>query len=49
MGRLYYQAARDRDYPMLMALLMITAAVMWLSNLLADFLYAAIDPRIRYD
>ena len=32
MGRLYYQAARDRDYPMLMALLMITAAVMWLST-----------------
>jgi len=49
MGRLYYQAALQRDYPVLMAVLIIGAAFMILSNLLADLLYAYLDPRIRYD
>jgi peptide/nickel transport system permease protein len=48
MGRLYYQAALQRDYPILMAVLIIGAALIILSNLLADVLYAALDPRIRY-
>ncbi len=49
MGRLYYQAALQRDYPVLMAILIIGAACMIVSNLLADVLYAVLDPRIRYD
>lgn len=49
MGRLYYQAALQRDYPILMAILIIGAGVMILSNLLADIVYAFLDPRIRYD
>lgn len=49
MGRLYYQAAMDRDYPLLMAILAIGTAAVILSNLLADILYAFLDPRIRYD
>lgn len=49
MGRLYYQAAQGRDYPVLMAVLIISAAIMILSNLFADIVYAALDPRIRYD
>ena len=48
MGRLYYQAALQRDYPVLMAVLIIGAVLIILSNLLADVLYAALDPRIRY-
>lgn len=48
MGRLYYQAALQRDYPILMAVLMIGATLMIVSNLMADVLYAALDPRIRY-
>jgi peptide/nickel transport system permease protein len=48
MGRLYYQAALQRDYPVLMAVLIIGAALIILSNLLADILYAVLDPRIRY-
>ena len=48
MGRLYYQSALQRDYPILMAILIIGAAVIILSNLLADILYAYLDPRIRY-
>jgi peptide/nickel transport system permease protein len=49
MGRLYYQAATGRDYPVLMAVLIIGAAIVFLSNLVADIGYAYLDPRVRYD
>jgi peptide/nickel transport system permease protein len=49
MGRLYYQAAVERDYPLLMAVLIIGAAFIIFSNLLADILYAYLDPRVRYE
>jgi len=49
MGRLYYQAAIDRDYPMLMGILIIGTVAVILSNLLADMIYAKLDPRIHYD
>ena len=49
MGRLYYQAALQRDYPVLLAILVIGAAFIILSNLVADLLYAYVDPRVRYD
>jgi peptide/nickel transport system permease protein len=48
MGRLYYQAATGRDYPLLMAILIIAAAFTLFANLLADIAYAYLDPRIRY-
>jgi len=49
MGRLYYQAAVERDYPLLMAVLIIGAAFIILCNLIADVLYAYLDPRVRYE
>jgi peptide/nickel transport system permease protein len=49
MGRLYYQAAVERDYPLLMAVLIIAAATTAISNLLADLGYALLDPRITYE
>jgi peptide/nickel transport system permease protein len=49
MGRLYYQAATQRDYPLLMAILIISAGVTLFANLLADIAYAYLDPRVRYD
>ncbi|MCC7119832.1 MAG: ABC transporter permease [Anaerolineales bacterium] len=49
MGRLYYQAAEQRDYPVLMTILIIGAATIIFSNLLADILYAYLDPRVRYE
>jgi len=49
MGRLYYQAAMDRDYPVLMAILTLGTVAVVLSNLLADLVYAYLDPRIHYD
>jgi peptide/nickel transport system permease protein len=49
MGRLFYQSALKRDYPMLMAILIITAALVLIFNLLADLAYGWLDPRVRYD
>ena len=49
MGRLYYQAAVERDYPLLMAVLIIGAAFIICCNLIADILYGYLDPRVRYE
>jgi len=49
MGRLFYQAALRRDYPLLMAALIIVSAVVMLCNLLADLVYGLLDPRVRYE
>ena len=48
MGRLFFQSALRRDYPVLMAIVMFTSALILLSNLLADLAYAWFDPRIKY-
>jgi len=48
MGLLYYQAALQRDYPILMAMLVVGAGFIIASNLLADLVYALLDPRIHY-
>jgi peptide/nickel transport system permease protein len=47
MGRLFYDSLAARDYPVEMALLMVTAALVIAGNLAADLTYAALDPRIR--
>jgi peptide/nickel transport system permease protein len=49
MGRLYFTAAVDRDYPVLLAILILGAAAIILSNLLADIAYSLLDPRVRYN
>jgi peptide/nickel transport system permease protein len=48
-GRLFVESMDGRDYPVLMALMMMGSAALVLSNLAADIVYALIDPRIRYD
>lgn len=48
-GRLFWDSATRFDYPVLMGILVIGSLVVVLSNLLADVLYAVLDPRIRYD
>lgn len=48
MGRLFWDAARGRDYPVLLGVIMINAGLIVVANLLADVLYAAIDPRVKY-
>ncbi len=49
MGRLFWDSVTKRDYPVLMGILMITAVLVIVFNLLCDFLYVVIDPRIQYD
>ena len=49
MGRLYYDAATARDYPVLLAVLIIGSGIIILANLMADIAYAYLDPRVRYD
>jgi len=49
MGRLFWKAALDQDYPILVTVVIIVAIAVVLFNLLADILYAVLDPRIRYD
>ena len=48
MGTLFYDSLNKQDYPILMGVLMINAVLVILSNLLADIIYAALDPRIKY-
>jgi peptide/nickel transport system permease protein len=48
MGRLFLEAAGTRDYPLLLAILMIGTVATLLGTLLADVLYGLVDPRIRY-
>ena len=46
-GLLYIQSILSRDYPTVMGLTVVTAAVTLMASLLADLLYAAADPRVR--
>jgi len=48
MGTLAITAVRGRDYPVIMAINMMSAVTILMSNLLADVIYAVIDPRIKY-
>jgi len=48
LGRLFWEHAERTDIPVLMAIMMLTAAMVVFFNLLADVAYAFLDPRIRY-
>ena len=48
MGALLIQGVRTTDTNILLAWLMVTAVFVVLFNLIADVLYAVLDPRIRY-
>jgi len=49
MGRLYYNSMTQSDWPVVMAILFITAILYVLSSLVADVTYAVVDPRIQYN
>jgi len=48
MGRTILEAINTRDYPLVMAASFFFAAMVVVANLIADILYAVVDPRIRY-
>ncbi len=49
MGKLIVDAIGQRDYPVVMACSVLFATMVVLGNLVADLLYAVVDPRIRYE
>lgn len=49
MGRLAVESVYKRDYPLLMALLIISSALVILGNLLADIVYSVVDPRVKLE
>lgn len=48
MGQLFIDSLNRRDYPVLLASLLLSAVFVILFNLIADVLYGVMDPRIRY-
>ncbi|MBI3455201.1 MAG: ABC transporter permease [Candidatus Rokubacteria bacterium] len=48
LGRLIISAILRRDYPVVQGVVLVTAATYVLINLVVDFVYAFIDPRIHY-
>jgi peptide/nickel transport system permease protein len=49
MGRLFIESITAKDYFVIMGLLLVTSVITLFANLLADVIYAVVDPRIRYD
>lgn len=47
-GRLFYEAATSRDYPLVLGILSMTTLATILGTLLADVTYGLVDPRVRY-
>ena len=48
LGRLAYEGITARDFPVIQAVVLVTAVIVAVVNLGVDCLYALIDPRIRY-
>jgi peptide/nickel transport system permease protein len=47
-GQLIYQGIVFRDFPVVQAVVLLTACIVITINLLVDITYAYVDPRIRY-
>jgi peptide/nickel transport system permease protein len=48
MGRLYFDALSQSDWPVVMAYLFITAVLVVMATLTRDIIYTIVDPRIRF-
>ena len=49
MGRVAVKSIQYLDFPVIMGVTLITAAIFLLSNLVVDIMYAIIDPRVRLE
>lgn len=47
MGRLAFESVLRRDYPVILAILLFSASMVVVANLITDFIYRLADPRIR--
>ncbi|MCP4539879.1 MAG: ABC transporter permease, partial [Chloroflexi bacterium] len=48
-GRLYFSALGQSDWPIMMVFLFISAILVVVATLLGDILYTLVDPRIRFN
>lgn len=48
MGTLFFESIHERDYPVIMGLTLMFSVLTLLGQLLADVLYAVVDPRVTY-
>ena len=48
MGRLFFESIRERDYPTIMGLTLMFSFLTLVGQLIADILYAVVDPRVSY-
>jgi peptide/nickel transport system permease protein len=48
MGQISYMAVLARNYPIVFTVLMFSAILTMVGNLVADILYAVVDPRISF-
>jgi peptide/nickel transport system permease protein len=49
MGRLFWNAAKDTDIPVLMGILILISVSVVLFQIITDIVYTFLDPRIRYE
>lgn len=47
-GLLSYDSIVQRDYPVVMGILVISSLLLLIGNIISDILYAIVDPRIRF-
>ncbi|MGA3008458.1 MAG: ABC transporter permease, partial [Opitutaceae bacterium] len=47
-GLLGYTSILDRDYPVVMGVLLLTSVLLLLGNILSDMLVALVDPRVKF-
>jgi oligopeptide transport system permease protein len=47
LGRLFIQGAQNRDFTLVLGLVILYAAIIFLLNLIVDLLYGVLDPRVR--
>ena len=48
MGRFLFDAITERDYPVIQGINLIVVTTVVGVNLMVDFVYAYLDPRIRF-
>jgi peptide/nickel transport system permease protein len=47
MGRMTFEAARSKDYPLVMGVVVFSSVMLLLSYLVRDIAYGLVDPRVR--
>jgi len=49
LGRFFVQSALNRDYTLVMGMVLLFATLLLVLNLIVDLIYALLDPRVSYD